>query len=69
MRKHLQDKEVGSGTYYPKLLFNYEPMSQYTADCPRAQELTNKALSLPVHPALTDKDVFTVIEAVKSFFD
>ena len=69
LRKHLQDKEVGSGTYYPKLLFNYEPMSQYTADCPRAQELTNKALSLPVHPALTDKDVFTVIEAVKSFFD
>lgn len=69
LRKHLQDKEVGSGTYYPKLLFNYEPMSQYTADCPRAQELTNKALSLPVHPGLTDKDVFTVIEAVKSFFD
>ena len=44
-------------------------MSQYSADCPRAQKLTEKALSLPVHPALTDKDVFTVIEAVKSFFD
>ena len=44
-------------------------MSQYSADYPRAQKLTEKALSLPVHPALTDKDVFTVIEAVKSFFD
>lgn len=69
LRKHLQDKDVGSGTYYPTLLFDYKPMSQYSADCPRAQKLTEKALSLPVHPALTDKDVFTVIEAVKSFFD
>ena len=69
LREHLQAKGVGSGTYYPTLLFNYEPMSQYSTECPRAQLLTEKVLSLPVHPALTDKDVFTVIEAVSSFFD
>ena len=69
LREHLQAKEVGSGTYYPNLLFNYESMSQYSTECPRAQKLTEKALSLPVHPALTDKDVSTVIDAVISFFD
>lgn len=69
LREHLQDNGVGSGTYYPTLLFNYEPMAKYSTDCPRAQMLTEKALSLPVHPALTDEEVFTVIAAVRSFFD
>ena len=69
LREHLQDKGVGSGIYYPTLLFNYEPMSQYSTECPRAQMLTEKAISLPVHPALTNEDVSTVIAAVSSFFD
>ena len=69
LREHLQDKGVGSGIYYPTLLFNYEPMSMYSAECPRAKILTERALSLPVHPALTNEDVSTVIAAVSSFFD
>lgn len=69
LKGHLQENGVGSGTYYPTLLFNYKPMSQYFTECPRAEKLTEKALSLPVHPALTDEDVSTVIKAVSSFFD
>jgi len=68
LREHLKDKGIGSGTYYPTLLFNYEPMSMYSAECPRAKILTERALSLPVHPALTDADVSKVIAAVSSFF-
>ena len=69
LKGHLQENGVGSGTYYPTLLFNYKPMSQYFTECPHAEKLTEKALSLPVHPALTDEDVSTVIKAVSSFFD
>ena len=43
-------------------------MSMYSAECPRAKILTERALSLPVHPALTDADVSKVIAAVSSFF-
>ena len=69
LRDYLAEKGVGSGTYYPKLLYDYEPMSEYVTNCPNAKRLTEPALSLPVHPALSDSDVSKVFEAVISFFD
>ena len=69
LRDYLREKGIGSGTYYPTLLYHYPPMSEYTADCPNAKRLTETALSLPVHPALSDSDVSRVVESVISFFD
>ena len=69
LRSHLNSKGVGSGIYYPSLLYEYAPMSDFIADCPNAKRLTDTALSLPVHPALSDSDVSKVIDAVISFFD
>lgn len=69
LRKHLNDNDVGTGLYYPSLLYNYPPMTDLKVNCPNAERLTNQVLSLPVHPALTDQDVSTVIEAVTSFFE
>ena len=37
--------------------------------CPKAEKLIAEVLSLPVHPALTDQDVSTVIDTVTSFFE
>ena len=69
LKEHLSQKGVGSGIYYPTLLYNYAPMSEFEADCPNAKRLTELSLSLPVHPALSDSDVSKVIDSVISFFE
>jgi len=68
LQEHLTDNGIGSGIYYPSLLYHYPPMSSLKANCPNAERLITEVLSLPVHPALTDQDVSAVIEAVTSFF-
>ncbi|MES2468352.1 MAG: UDP-4-amino-4,6-dideoxy-N-acetyl-beta-L-altrosamine transaminase [Verrucomicrobiota bacterium] len=63
----LRDKEVGSQVLYiPVYLqpwyrrtYGYKP-----GYCPRAEALYAGALSLPLYPGMTDRDVKTVIEAV-----
>lgn len=69
LKEHLSQKGVGSGIYYPTLLYNYTPMSEFEADCPNAKRLTELSLSLPVHPGLSDSDVSKVIDSVISFFE
>ena len=69
LKDHLNAKGVGSGIYYPTLLYDYAPMSEFVADCPNAKRLTDMALSLPVHPNLSNSDVSKVFESVISFFE
>jgi dTDP-4-amino-4,6-dideoxygalactose transaminase len=69
LKEHLSQKGVGSGIYYPTLLYNYAPMSEFEADCPNAKRLTELSLSLPVHPGLSDSDVSKVVDSVISFFE
>ncbi len=69
LKEYLSQKGVGSGIYYPTLLYNYAPMSEFEADCPNAKRLTELSLSLPVHPGLSDSDVSKVIDTVVSFFE
>ena len=69
LKEHLSQQGVGSGIYYPTLLYNYAPMSEFEADCPNAKRLTELSLSLPVHPGLSDSDVSKVIDSVISFFE
>lgn len=63
---------ICTGTFYPKLVFDHgcfrghpqvRPASP--VDFPVATALTDQALSLPVHPALTESDVDTVIVEVR----
>ena len=44
-------------------------MAEFVSNCPNGKRLTEMALSLPVHPALSDSEVSRVIESVISFFD
>jgi dTDP-4-amino-4,6-dideoxygalactose transaminase len=69
LRQHLDDNGVGTGIYYPTLLYDYNPMKNLKTQCPNAERLITEVLSLPVHPAITDQDVSTVIDTVKSFFE
>ena len=62
------NREINTGIYYPSLLYNYPSMAAYQSSCPNAETLINEVLSLPVHPALSDSDVFEVISSIKDFF-
>tara|TARA_B100000902_G_scaffold341024_1_gene344191 strand:+ start:3983 stop:5044 length:1062 start_codon:yes stop_codon:yes gene_type:complete len=68
LRNFLLDRKINTGIYYPSLLFSYPSMNAYQSSCPNAENLIKEVLSLPVHPALSDSDVFEVISSIKSFF-
>ena len=69
LREFLLKREINTGIYYPSLLYSYSSMADYHSNCPNAEILVKEVLSLPVHPALSDKDVFEVISSIKAFFE
>ena len=68
LKEFLFERKINTGIYYPNLLFNYPSMEAYKSSCPNAEILIKEVLSLPVHPALSDSDVFEVISSIKEFF-
>ena len=69
LREFLLNRKINTGIYYPTLLYNYPSMANYQSSCPNAETLIKEVLSLPVHPALSDSDVFEVISSIKAFFE
>ena len=67
--QYLQKKGIGCAIHYP-LPIHKQPLYQrlgYTdenAKCPVATALSDKILSLPVHPALTEKDLMYITETI-----
>jgi perosamine synthetase len=68
---YLKDKGIGSAIHYP-LPIHKQPLYQRlgytdeTVQCPVATALTQKILSLPVHPALTEKDLMYITETINN---
>lgn len=56
---------VGTGVYYPTVLYEYEHLRPYASSCPEAERAAREVVSVPVHPFLSDKDLSTIVEAVK----
>lgn len=62
---------VGSGVYYPKLVFDYEcyrtdPRVVAGADdVPNARLIAAQVVSLPIHPYLSDGDLDQIVAAVR----
>ncbi|HAF89195.1 MAG TPA: hypothetical protein DCG23_05390 [Deltaproteobacteria bacterium] len=69
LRDYLAKNDIGSGIYYPSLLYHYPSMSSFASECPNSERLVKEVLSLPIHPSLTDKEISTIISTIKSFFD
>jgi perosamine synthetase len=61
----LADGGVGSGVYYPTPIHRL-PSFDLVLDLPETERAAQEVLSLPVHPALSDSDLDTIIEAVNS---
>ena len=66
----LADVGIGSGIYYPKVVFDYDCYRDRSdviaSDVPVSERVARTCLSLPVHPNLSDQDVDTVIESVRT---
>ncbi|WP_236790132.1 DegT/DnrJ/EryC1/StrS aminotransferase family protein [Amycolatopsis sp. GM8] len=68
----LTERGIGTGVYYPKLVFDHDCFRGHPQipavrpeDFPVAHTLCRQALSLPVHPALTESDVDTIVREVR----
>ena len=60
--QHLKNNEVGFGIYYPKPLHFFDHLKQYAHnDLKNSEKLTHEVLSLPIHPALNNQDLETIV--------
>jgi dTDP-4-amino-4,6-dideoxygalactose transaminase len=69
LAKRLEQQGIGFGLYYPHLMHDYDCYRghpQIAADpTPRAQQIVQEVLSLPVHQHLTRAEVDRVVAAVR----
>ena len=65
----LAERGVGSGIYYPRLVFDYDCDREHpgvqVGDVPQAAAAAAQVVSLPVHPALTPGDLDQITTAVR----
>jgi dTDP-4-amino-4,6-dideoxygalactose transaminase len=65
----LSEAGIGNGVYYPKVAFDYDCYRAHPgvieADVPVARRVAQQALSLPVHPKLTESELDQIIETVR----
>lgn len=70
LQKHLGENGVPSGIYYGRCLHlqdAFKNLGHKKGDLPIAESLSDRCLSLPMHPFLKDEEIETVIKAVNSF--
>lgn len=72
LARHLAEAGIASGLYYPKIVFDYDCYRTHprvnTGEVPRAAQVVNQVLSLPIHPALTEGEIDRIIAAVREAF-
>src|SRR5436190_11927399 len=69
VREKLAIAGVGTEVYYPVPVHKqqlYMGMGYGTQSFPEAEKASKQVLSLPVHPALSQQDLETIVEAVKA---
>jgi dTDP-4-amino-4,6-dideoxygalactose transaminase len=69
VQAQLDTAGVGTAVHYPRLIPEqpyYQGLGFTSDDLPVARHLAETVLSLPVHPALSDEDLRTIIAAVRA---
>jgi dTDP-4-amino-4,6-dideoxygalactose transaminase len=64
---HLDDHGVDSSIYYPTPINEQPAYDGWDPTTPVASDLSDRVLSVPVHPGLTDDQVDTVATALRSY--
>ncbi|RNI15759.1 DegT/DnrJ/EryC1/StrS family aminotransferase [Methanohalophilus sp. RSK] len=66
---YLKDNGVGCGIYYP-IPIHQQPLYRelgYTDNLPKTEKAAEEVLSLPVHPAVDEKDIEHIITTIKNW--
>ncbi len=67
---YLQGKGIGSAVHYPKPIYEqplYREMERDWPRCPAAEDVSQRVLSLPVHPSLKQEDLEYIASEISSF--
>ena len=70
LRAYLSDAGIGNDVYYPYTIPDqplYQQFGYHSDNLPIARQLTEQVLALPVHPAVSDEDLHTIITALRAF--
>ncbi|MCE9585941.1 aminotransferase class I/II-fold pyridoxal phosphate-dependent enzyme [Candidatus Uhrbacteria bacterium] len=71
LMKHLSERGIGCGIHYPITIHMQPSMSVWggkKGQCPEAEAVTSRIVSLPIFSDLTDDEVSQVISAIRDFF-
>ena len=70
LQQFLQEQGIPTMVYYPKPMHGQGAfgVNKMYVECPIAEKLCKRVLSLPMHPYLTKEMIDVVIDAIKSFF-
>lgn len=68
--KELKKNDIYPGVFYPKSLHLFPTFKTFgytEGDFPVTEQLTEKVLSLPVHPGISENDVVKVVSVIKNY--
>ncbi|GAA5037235.1 aminotransferase DegT [Marivirga lumbricoides] len=68
LRQFLEEQGVETDIHYPNSLTQMEVFLKYKTSCQNAEEAAATVLSLPIHPAHTEEEIYYVCEQIKNFF-
>ena len=66
--KFLASKNISAGVHY-KPLYLHSFYNKLKADCPVADKVWKELITLPLYPDMTEKDISSVINSVKAFYN
>ncbi|WP_135807139.1 DegT/DnrJ/EryC1/StrS family aminotransferase [Halorussus marinus] len=64
---HLDDAGIATGVYYPTPIHEQPAYDDVDDAAPVAERTAEQALSLPVHPNVSERDVRTIAKAVREY--
>lgn len=70
LAEHLNAQGIQCGIHYPvpiHLHAAFAHLGKNVGSCPVAEELADRILSLPMFPEITDREIDTVVEALRTF--
>lgn len=63
--EQLKRNDIGFGIFYPKPLHHYAHLKKFAhGDLKVSEQICEKIISLPIHPGLSEEDLYTVTKTV-----